>query len=92
MAVSGARAEPRAAARVLGAPHRYFFLTGAAALVLASTWWMWTMLARAWLALPAAPAVVQEPVLHALLMSCGFVRGGSSPRWWPRRSRMRRPG
>jgi uncharacterized protein involved in response to NO len=57
---------------VFAVPHRFFFLTGACALVLASLWWAWTLVARAWPELPPPPVAVPATTLHALLMIFGF--------------------
>jgi uncharacterized protein involved in response to NO len=68
----GTSARTGAAARVLGVPHRFFFLAGVCALALASIWWTWVILARAWPAVPEPPSATLDSTLHALLMTCGF--------------------
>src|SRR5262245_56155068 len=61
-----------AVARVLGVPHRFFFLAGVSALALTSLWWTWVILARAWPAVPEPSSATMNSTLHALLMTCGF--------------------
>jgi uncharacterized protein involved in response to NO len=60
------------AQRVLGAPFRFFFLTGVAQIALASLWWLWVLAARVVPALPQPAAPMPDTVVHALLMICGF--------------------
>ncbi len=57
---------------VFTVPHRFFFLTGVGALTLASLWWAWTLVARAWPELPPPSVAVPPTTLHALLMIFGF--------------------
>ncbi len=71
-AVAAPSRAPDAAPLLFSVPHRLFFLAGVAVLALASLWWTWTMLARAWPALPAPASAVPDTVLHALVMTCGF--------------------
>src|SRR5262252_7050053 len=61
-----------AVARVLGVPHRFFFLAGVSVLALSSLWWTWVIVARAWPAVPEPPSATLDSTLHALLMTCGF--------------------
>src|SRR5215510_9081349 len=65
-------AQTGAVGRVLGVPHRLFFLAGVSALALISLWWTWVIVARAWAAVPEPPAATLDSTLHALLMTCGF--------------------
>lgn len=63
---------PSALRRVAAVPHRFFFLAGVIQIALASIWWAWTIVGRAWPVVPALPAAVPDTALHALLMVCGF--------------------
>ena len=58
--------------RVLAAPHRFFFLSGVVALLLASVWWACVLAARTWPALPAPGSSIPDTSLHAFLMLFGF--------------------
>jgi uncharacterized protein involved in response to NO len=58
--------------RVFAAPHRFFFLSGVVALLLASGWWACVLAARAWPALPAPGSSIPDSSLHAFLMLFGF--------------------
>lgn len=57
---------------LLAVPHRFFFLTGVIQVALVALWWAWVQSARAWPAFPSPASAVPDPVLHALLMICGF--------------------
>jgi uncharacterized protein involved in response to NO len=58
--------------RLIGAPHRFFFLGGMAQLAAASLWWLWMLAARVAPDLPSPPAAVAPTVLHGVLMLAGF--------------------